>query len=230
MTGNLNRLGNTLCLSQDIGTLHSVFQQVDDQSCPTRYNFHMHTTSSDGRLEPADLIAQAVEIGLVDMAITDHHSVLGYQQAVACLEQYDEAMRPRLWIGTEITSYIADIDVHILGYGFDPEHPYLAPYLQSREADRDFTGAAKVIDAIHAAGGLAVLAHPSRYRRPAEELVAVAAELGIDGLETFYAYKSTNPWVPTPSETERVLKLAQKYGLFNTCGTDTHGTNLKIRR
>jgi predicted metal-dependent phosphoesterase TrpH len=230
MTGNLNRLGKTLCLSQDIGTLHSVFQQVDDRSCPTRYNFHMHTTYSDGRLAPADLIAQAIEIGLEDMAITDHHSVLGYQLAVACLERYETVKRPRLWIGTEITSYIHEIDVHILGYGFDADHPHLAPYLQGREADRGFTVAEKVIDAIHAAGGLAVLAHPSRYRRPAEELVAAAAEMGIDGLESFYAYKSTNPWAPTPGETERVVQLAQRYGLFSTCGTDTHGTNLKIRR
>jgi predicted metal-dependent phosphoesterase TrpH len=176
------------------------------------------------------LIAQAVAIGLEDMAITDHHSVRGYQQAVVCLEKYDVTARPRLWIGTEITAYIGNVDVHILGYGFDPDHPRLAPYLQGREADRDFTGAERVIAAIQAAGGLAVLAHPSRYRRPAEELVAAAAAGGIDGLESFYAYRNTNPWLPTPSETARVLKLAQTYGLFSTCGTDTHGTNLQLRR
>ncbi len=230
MTGQPNQSVKSLCLTPDLKALRDVFQQVDGQSCPHRYNFHMHTICSDGRLEPAELIRQAVDIGLADMAITDHHSVQGYLLAIPLLAQYDAARRPRLWIGTEITSYIGNVDVHILGYGFDPEHLQLAPYLRGHEADRDFTVAEKVITAIHAAGGLAVLAHPSRYRRSAEELVKVVADLGIDGLETFYAYKNTDPWAPTPGETERVQELARHYGLFSTCGTDTHGTNLRIRR
>jgi predicted metal-dependent phosphoesterase TrpH len=230
MAGQLNQGSNSLCPTQDLEVLRKVFQQVDGQSCPYRYNFHMHTICSDGRLAPAELIKQAVKIGLADMAITDHHSVQGYLMAVDLLAQYKVPSPPRLWIGTEITAYVANIDVHILGYGFDPQHLRLAPYLQGREADRDFTVAEKVIDAIHAAGGLAVLAHPSRYRRSAEELVGAVAELGIDGLETFYAYKNTDPWAPTPSETKRVQALAQRYGLFSTCGTDTHGADLLIRR
>jgi predicted metal-dependent phosphoesterase TrpH len=230
MTGQPNRSPDSLCATPDLAALRNVFEQVDAHSCPHRYNFHMHTICSDGRLEPAELIRQAVDIGLADMAITDHHSVEGYLLAVPLLAQYDTAVQPRLWIGTEITAYIGNVDVHILGYGFDPEHPQLAPYLQGYEVDRDFTVAEKVIAAIQAAGGLAVLAHPSRYRRSAEEIVGVVAELGIDGLETFYAYKNTDPWAPTPSETKRVQELAKRYGLFSTCGTDTHGANLRIRR
>lgn len=230
MTGQPNRSQNSLCATPNQDALRSVFEQVDAHSCPHRYNFHMHTICSDGRLEPAALIKQAVEIGLTDMAITDHHSVAGYLLAVPLLAQYDIAVQPRLWIGTEITAYIGNVDVHILGYGFDPEHPRLAPYLQGREADRDFTVVEKVIAAIQAAGGLAVLAHPARYRRSAEEIVEVVAKLGIDGLETFYAYKNTNPWAPTPGETQRVKALADRYGLFSTCGTDTHGASLQIRR
>jgi predicted metal-dependent phosphoesterase TrpH len=230
MTGQPNRSQYSLCATSDLAVLRSVFEQVDAHSCPHRYNFHMHTICSDGRLEPAELIKQAVDIGLADMAITDHHSVEGYLLAVPLLAQYDAAAQPRLWIGTEITSYIGNIDIHILGYGFDPEHPQLAPYLQGYEADRDFTVVEKVIAAIQAAGGLAVLAHPSRYRRSAEDIVEVVAALGIDGLETFYSYKNTDPWTPTPGETKRVQALAQRYGLFSTCGTDTHGANLRIRR
>jgi predicted metal-dependent phosphoesterase TrpH len=230
MTGQLNQGGNTLRSNQDIAALRQVFQQVDSQSCPHRYNFHMHTICSDGRLEPAELIKQAVNIGLLDMAITDHHSVQGYLMAADLLSKYKTPRRPRLWIGTEITAYVGNIDIHILGYGFDPNHLHLAPYLQGAEADRDFTVAEKVIAAIHAAGGLAVLAHPSRYRRSAEDLVEAVAAWGIDGLETFYSYKNTDPWTSSPNETERVQKLAQRYGLLSTCGTDTHGVDLKIRR
>jgi predicted metal-dependent phosphoesterase TrpH len=229
MTGQPNH-HQDLCPTPDLDVLRSVFQQVDQQSCPQRYNFHMHTVCSDGRLQPAELIRQAVEIGLADLAITDHHSVQGYVQAVPLLAQYDATNRPRLWIGTEITAYIGNVDVHILGYGFDPEHDQLAPYLQCHEAHPDLTAIEKVIKAIQGAGGLAVLAHPARYRRSAEEVIEVVANLGIDGLETFYAYKNTDPWTPTPGETQRVQSLAEHYGLFSTCGTDTHGINLQIRR
>jgi predicted metal-dependent phosphoesterase TrpH len=230
MAGQLNQGSETLYPTPDLAELRSVFQQVDGQSCPSRYNFHMHTICSDGRLEADELIRQAVKIGLADMAITDHHSVQGYLLATALLEQYDVSIQPRLWVGTEITAYIDNVDIHILGYGFNFNHPALAPYLEGYEASQDFTAAEKVITALHAAGGLAVLAHPCRYRRSAEELVEVVAALGIDGLETFYAYKNTDPWVPTPSETKRVQALAHRYGLFSTCGTDTHGADLRIRR
>ena len=46
----------------------------------------MHTNCSDGKLTPEDLMAQAIEIGLQGMAITDHHSVAGYYRAKQWLE------------------------------------------------------------------------------------------------------------------------------------------------
>lgn len=210
--------------------LRQVLRQVDATSCPDRYNFHNHTRCSDGQLQPEATMAQALEIGLQDMAITDHHSVQGYYRAQAWLRQHQPPDSPlRLWIGTEITAYIDRYDIHILGYGFDPEAIALAPYLQGREADRDYTPVERVIGAIHSAGGLAVLAHPSRYRLPTEEVVATVVDCGIDGLETYYAYRPTDPWQATPVETERVLALTERYDLLRTCGTDTHGTNLRLR-
>jgi predicted metal-dependent phosphoesterase TrpH len=208
-------------------TLRQVFQQIDAQSCPSRYNFHMHTHYSDGQMTPEELLTQAIRIGLEDMAITDHHSVGGYLHGTAWLKQQNTSLR--LWIGTEITSYIDNVDIHILGFDFDSEAISLAPYLQGKEADRDFTPAPLVIEAIHRAGGLAVLAHPSRYKLPAPEVVAAVAAWGIDGMEVYYAYRNTNPWLPTPGETEANREMADRYGLLTTCGTDTHGTNLLVR-
>ena len=83
--------------------------------------------------------------------------------------------------------------------------------------------------AIQAAGGVAVLAHPVRYRRPPEELIPAAATLGIDGVETYYAYDNPAEWRPTPEKTERVEKLANAYALLSTCGTDSHGLTLTRR-
>jgi predicted metal-dependent phosphoesterase TrpH len=89
--------------------------------------------------------------------------------------------------------------------------------------------AAAVIAAIQAAGGIAVLAHPARYRLSASGLVPIAAALGIDGVETYYAYANPEDWVPCPRHTPTVEQLAQDYGLLTTCGTDTHGPSL-LRR
>ena len=39
--------------------LREVLQSISAQSCPKIYNFHMHTHCSDGKLSPAELMAQA---------------------------------------------------------------------------------------------------------------------------------------------------------------------------
>ncbi|MEC4893727.1 MAG: PHP domain-containing protein [Oscillatoria sp. PMC 1051.18] len=220
--------------AQNVTLLKQVWSTIQPDSCPTRYNFHLHTIYSDGQLKPEALIQQAVKIGLKGLAITDHHSAQGYQVAQSWLDnacqQTDSEFLPHLWTGAEIDAQLLEITVHILGYAFDPEHPVLQPYLQGNDSRDLEVGAKTVIDAIHTAGGLAVLAHPARYqnKRQVEDLIPAAAELGIDGVETYYGYNRPNPWQPSPKQTERVQKLSAKYGLFDTCGTDTHGKNILI--
>lgn len=219
--------------AQDRQALGQVWQNIQPDSCPYSYNFHMHTICSDGQLKPEELIQQAVKIGLKGLAITDHHSVNGYQVAQSWLEELQRSSPstpvPHLWTGMEITADLSGAEVHILGYAFDPKHPAMQPYLQGKEPQQDDALAAAAIAALHQAGGLAVLAHPERYRRPAKELIPLAADLGIDGVETYYAYGNPDPWQPSPTQTQQVKQLSEAYNLFNTCGTDTHGLNL-LRR
>lgn len=218
--------------TQNTQALKEVWKTIQADSCPHSYNFHMHTICSDGQLKPEELIQQAVGIGLKGLAITDHHSVGGYQIAQSWLEEQQKSHPhplPHLWIGTEITASLLGTEVHILGYGFDPEHPSFEHYLQGTAPQGHDAQAANVIVALHQAGGLAVLAHPERYRLPAEQLIPVAVQLGIDGVETYYAYNNPTPWKPSPKPTQKVKELAAIYGLFNTCGTDTHGKNLLQR-
>jgi predicted metal-dependent phosphoesterase TrpH len=217
--------------AQDNLSLQRVWEKIDVNSCPYQYNFHMHTVASDGKLIPSELIQQALEIGLKGLAITDHHSVEGYQRAQEYLNSLEPEKSDRftLWTGMEVTSLLSGVEVHILGYAFNPEHPVLQPYLQGSGPNREDARADKVIDSIHQAGGLAVLAHPHRYRRPAKELISLAARFGIDGIEVYYSYGSSNPWKPTPKKTEQAYSLAAKYNLYMTCGTDTHGCDLLSR-
>jgi predicted metal-dependent phosphoesterase TrpH len=213
--------------------LKQVFQRIDAQSCPKLFNFHMHTVHSDGKLEPGDLMSQAIAIGLKGLAITDHHSIIGYQTALAWLEDWKwsnpDAHVPYLWSGAEINANLLDNEVHILAYAFESEHPSMKPYLQKIPSVGKAYQAVNVITAIHEAGGLAVLAHPARYRRSHFDLIPAAAGDGIDGVETFYAYNNPKPWKPSVVETEEVQQLAEKFDLFSTCGTDSHGLNLLHR-
>ena len=212
--------------------LQQVFQTINAESCPRCFNFHMHTIHSDGRLQPEALIEQAIAIGLQGLAITDHHTVSGYKAAYQWLERWKlsnphlENSAPCLWSGVEINANLLGSEVHILGYAFDPAHPSLAPYIQRKATQGENYQAANVIAAIHQGGGLAVLAHPARYKRSHFDLIPAAAALGIDGVEAFYAYNNPNPWKPSPKETQQVQQLAAVYNLLNTCGSDTHGLNL----
>ncbi len=220
--------------AQNTNLLRQVFTNIQADSCPKHYNFHMHTNCSDGKLTPEELMSQAVNIGLRGMAITDHHSVEGYYRAAQWLatrstNQLDPTKPVQLWTGIEITAYLQPVDVHILGYGFNPLEPSLAPYLTGREPRGADARAERVINALHKAGAIVVLAHPSRYRRSPEELIPNAVALGIDGVETYYAYNNPNPWLPSFEQTETVKRLGKSYNLLHTCGTDTHGLNLLQR-
>ncbi|WP_445627420.1 PHP domain-containing protein [Nostoc sp. DSM 114167] len=213
--------------------LKQVFRNIDAYSCPKLFNFHMHTVYSDGKLQPSALMEQAIAIGLKGLAITDHHGIIGYQAALAWLEDWkwnnSHATTPHLWSGVEINASLLNIEVHILAYAFAIEHPSMKPYLQRRPTTGQEYQASNVIAAIHEAGGLAVLAHPARYKRSHFDLIPAAAQKGIDGVETFYAYNNPNPWKPSVLESEQVQKLADEYFLFNTCGTDSHGLSLLQR-
>ena len=214
--------------------LRNIFASVDTMSCPHRLNFHLHTVYSDGKMQAVDLIQQAIALKLSHLAITDHHAIGGYylakQYLDRCVSQSsDPQSLPTLWSGIEINASLIFTEVHILGYGFDPEHESLHPYLQGKTtAGLDYQ-AISVIKAIHVAGGLAVLAHPARYRRSPEDLIPAAAALGIDGVETYYGYDSSDPWKPSPRQTEEIYQLAEMHGLMHTCGTDSHGFKISKR-
>jgi len=206
--------------------LRQVLANVTYDSCPQDYNFHLHTFASDGKLHPHQVIDQAIAMGVKGLAVTDHHSIQGYLTAQAYLSSQPEAELV-LWTGIEINARLDGTEVHILGYGFEPTHRALLPFLcphPGHEPD-----AAKVTLALHTAGGLVVLAHPFRYNRPGERLIAAAAEVGMDGIESFYNYRNPDPWYPSPDQTAVALKLAARYGLHTTCGTDSHGTSITRR-
>lgn len=85
-------------------------------------DLHAHTTASDGSDTPAELIGNAAAAGVHTLAITDHDTTGGWEEATAAVAQLDVAFT--LIRGTEF-SCIYDaggtrISLHLLGYLFDP--------------------------------------------------------------------------------------------------------------
>ncbi len=211
--------------------LAAVLEQVGPGSCPGRFNFHCHTTLSDGSLRPAELAAQALAIGLEHLAITDHHSTAAHLPVAAALAQHQARGEPvpTLWRGVEISCLLEGCLVHVLALGFGAEHTSLDPYLRGAAVVGQALRAEAVLVAIHAAGGLALLAHPARYRLPFQRLIAAAADLGFDGAEAWYDYQMGPCWSPTPVVCESIVVESRKRGLLMSCGTDTHGLELRGR-
>jgi len=85
-------------------------------------DLHCHSTASDGTLPPAEVVRLAKLSGLVGLALTDHDTIGGVEEAAA------EAQRTGLLFlsGIEIScEYPPPGTMHILGYGVDPTSPTL---------------------------------------------------------------------------------------------------------
>ncbi|SDC99321.1 PHP domain-containing protein [Actinokineospora iranica] len=85
-----------------------------------RIDLHCHSTASDGTDSPAELVAAAARAGLDAVAITDHDTTAGWDEAVAALPSGLALVR-----GAELTCVSPDgrgghCTVHLLGYLFDP--------------------------------------------------------------------------------------------------------------
>lgn len=89
---------------------------------------------------------------------------------------------------------------------------------------KDRLSAEEAIDAIHAAGGAAVLAHPVQLRLPEELLehaVARLKDMGLDGIETRHSDHA-------PADVERFAGYAERFKLVATGGSDYHGTRKHV--
>ena len=211
--------------------LKKIIKSITKESCPNSINFHMHSTYSDGSLTAKEIYNQAIELNIDHYAITDHHSVDAYIE----LSKLEDAKLnyklsfPKLWTGIEITCLLKGCLVHVLGLGFDHKSKYLSPYIDNKSAIGNELLASTVVDSIHKANGIAVLAHPARYKLPFDILIDEASKLNFDAVETWYNYERANNWIPSEFVCDKIFDCANSYSLLSTCGTDSHGLSL-LRR
>lgn len=250
-------------------------------------DLHTHTTASDGQYAPARLAGLAKERGLEVLAVTDHDTIAGVDEAMAA----GERLGVRVIRGVELSAK-EHHNFHILGYGFregeteltrlcerlragrDERKYKIIGFLREKGADIDLAeveelagggviarphfaqvlvrhgyaadnreafdryldnaeyrqrvtrfkaDARACVEAIHAAGGKASLAHPYQMGLPDDELEALVRQLkdwGLDAIECFYPKYA-------PEQQTLYLRLTEKYRLRRTGGSDFHGERVK---
>jgi predicted metal-dependent phosphoesterase TrpH len=249
---------------------------------PNYIDLHIHSTFSDGTLSPAALVAHAKDLKLAAIAITDHDTVAGVEEAISHGQLLDIEVIP----GIEISAKHRNSFLHILGYGLNHHNQELLANLgkyQEARQERNYKiigkfnrlgitisidqlkqgaldqigrphfarelvrqgvtkseeaafalflrsggkafvesfrySAEETIAMIRAAGGAAVLAHPATIDSSLATIPALLSELkplGLAGVEVFYA---KNP----PKVNNKLEKLARKFDLLLTGGSDFHG-------
>jgi predicted metal-dependent phosphoesterase TrpH len=95
-------------------------------------DLHLHTTASDGRSTPEQLVRRVAAAGIRTCAVTDHDTVASLPRAA----EAGAALGLRVMAGIEITAVLGGHDVHMLGYFFDPLHPELTGFLKGQRDDR----------------------------------------------------------------------------------------------
>ena len=246
------------------------------------YDLHCHSSYSDGQLTPEQLVRRAAAHGVTHLAVTDHDTVAGLDEASASAR----AQQVSLITGVEISVTWERKNIHLVGLDFDPEYPPLIELLrslQSRRLERaekiasklarrgvespleqamqlatgplvsrvhfahvlvaqgfansfadafkyylgqgkpayvttNWATMAEAVNAIVAAGGLMVIAHPRRYRLShswMRRLLKEFRQAGGCGIEVITGSRRNG-------DTESATALALRYGLLGSIGSDFH--------
>ena len=206
-------------------------------------DFHCHSLFSDGEQTPEALAANLAAAGVRYAALTDHDSLEGLPRFQDALKKRGVAYLP----GVELTTQFDGREAHLLGYGFDPQHPDLAATLLSLRQARNLevhsiASSLRKIGTTHAVGSEefpAVSAAPDGRL----EIGDAIALLHRAGGQTFWAHPLVYESDPerldafvaelkrqgvdgieaiyTPfTEPQRtdLCQLAQKYGLLVSAG------------
>ena len=187
------------------------------------YELHMHTsdTSRCGKSPAADMVAAYKQKGFTGVVVTDHlmnvqshaepetdwnrrveKQLAGYYAAL----EAGEKLGLTVYCGWELT--YQDNAEDYLTLGLSPQFLYDYPWLERYDIE-------KYRDAVHAAGGILVRAHPYRrawyIKKPYVEREGIA-----DAIEVFNGGNSSQ------EENDMALAYAQKHNMPMTGGSDAH--------
>lgn len=182
-----------------------------------RIDLHTHSNESDGTDRPAELVESAIASGITHLALTDHDSISGWQEA---LERAED--RLALVLGAEISCQTADaLSVHMLGFLFDPSNARLREAMEQTRTNR-VTRMERIVARLQEAGieitiddVYAELREGATLGRP--HLADAMVKKGIikDRSEAFekFLHNRSKFYIPDASPTpERAISLIKEAG------------------
>jgi predicted metal-dependent phosphoesterase TrpH len=161
-------------------------------------DIHIHTTASDGYSTAGEVLQAAHDAGLRVIAITDHDTI----EAALEAQRLAPAYRVEVIVGEEVST----AEGHLLALWIERRIPPGRPLTET-------------IAAVHAQGGLCVLAHPFGWLvssvgpRCRERC---GSDWPVAGIETF------NASLPWPMANRRAARCATRLGLAALGGSDAH--------
>ncbi len=99
---------------------------------PEKYDLHCHSTASDGALTPTEVVRRAHQYGVTHLALTDHDTIEGLQEARMAAGQLGMTLIP----GIELSATWQNKCLHIVGLGIDPQHPTLLEGIKRQQQIR----------------------------------------------------------------------------------------------
>lgn len=98
-----------------------------------KVDLHVHTRASDGAYSPWEVVKMARERSIAILAITDHDTVSGLDEANRAAQEYGLELVP----GIELSTLAEDKEIHILGYHLNPQNGKLLDTLHTLSSARD---------------------------------------------------------------------------------------------
>lgn len=99
-------------------------------------DLHTHSSVSDGTDEPREVVEAAAAAGLAAVALTDHDTTAGWDEAADAARRHGVALVRGTEVSTRVTTPDGGISVHLLSYLHDPASPALAAELERTRTSR----------------------------------------------------------------------------------------------
>ncbi len=207
--------------------LKNILLSLTENDYKYNVDFHMHSNFSDGKMDPKQIVEESIKLGKKYIAITDHNTINAYLETnILAQDIIIPAVEFDCFIGLNL--------IHILGYGINIDDEDIKNLMaKSKYGSKshivrllNLKNPKTVIEKIKKAGGIAVLAHPACYfTNNLDYLVSKLIDFGLEGIEVYYPYKGLRGILKFHSE-EKIYKIAEKYNLIKTGGSDFHGSKL----
>jgi predicted metal-dependent phosphoesterase TrpH len=204
-------------------------------------DLHTHSNASDGTDTPAQLIDKAVSRGIEVLALTDHDTVAGWEEAVIALKEHPAKSAMKLALGAEISCQDEDgVSIHMLGLLFNPSHKPLVDELKKTRENRE-TRMVRIIERMNEAGIEISLAEVYAQKRDdatlgrphlADALVAKGhVSSREEAFNTFLHNRSRfyiNHYSPSPSDAIKLIKDAGGVAVIAHPLATSRGRTMKL--